>query len=405
MVQAMYATVLNLNTQACQAESIEARKARFKEALEGADKIIAGKIAGFEKNEKTIQDACQVWNIFAAPEYSFANPLDHNNHGAGDVRHLSEGAKAGIEEWLKGLSVHHPRTLIFPGSIAWKKSMTRNVEGYLQKKAAGKPLDRWSEEFHKREFRARQPTKQPREQKAISSVKALARDFMGKEAHAFEYNGRYKIMGYSEIRNLYYWEAAAGWMDPGDIFVDGVRCTASIEGAKEYSDGLNMKARTKLNELGGGAVTHMARNTSLIYLNGNKQAKYHKVGDYHEVLDGGGQTVYVPGNSVPTFTVDGIVYGMEICVDHILESLKTRLPSVKLPAVVVLMSAAVEFNRASLPNPNAMVIHACSHEAWSFVGRGGLPGVGATKVSPPNVTDYTVYEFVVGGRARANGVS
>jgi hypothetical protein len=185
-------------------------------------------------------------------------------------------------------------------------------------------------------------------------------------------------------------------MDPGDIFVDGVRCTASIEGAKEYSDGLNMNARTKLNELGGGAVTHMARNTSLIYLNGNKQAKYHKAGDYHEVLDGGGQTVYVPGNSVPTFAVDGIVYGVEICVDHILESLKTRLPSVKLPAVVVLMSAAVEFNRANLPNPNAMVIHACSHEPWSFVGRGGLPGVGVTKVSPPNVTDYTVYEFVAG---------
>ena len=80
----MYATVLNLDTQACQAESIEARKARFKVALEGADKIIAGKIAGFEKNGKTIQDARPVW------------------------------------------------TLIFPGSIAWKKSMTRNVEGYLE---------------------------------------------------------------------------------------------------------------------------------------------------------------------------------------------------------------------------------------------------------------------------------
>jgi len=79
---------------------------------------------------------------FAAPEYSFANPLDHNNHGAGDVRHLSEGAKAGIEEWLKGLSVQHPRTLIFPGSIAWKKSMTRNVKAtWRRKRPASRSID------------------------------------------------------------------------------------------------------------------------------------------------------------------------------------------------------------------------------------------------------------------------
>jgi len=65
---------------------------------------------------------------------------------------------------------------------------------------------------------------------------------MGKEALALEYNGRYKIMGYLRLGTYTTGKLQlAGWIR-GDIFVNGVRCTASIEGAKEYSDGLNMKS-------------------------------------------------------------------------------------------------------------------------------------------------------------------
>src|SRR5262249_53255671 len=114
----------------------------------------------------------------------------------------------------------------------------------------------------------------------------------------------------------------------------------------------------------------------------------------HEVLDDKGDTVYVPGNSVPTFPaegkLDGLTYGVEICLDHAFGSLKTRRPNGVTPDVVVLMSAKVKLDHAKLPNPYTMMIHACSYKDWNFVGRGG---VRASRVSPDQTTDYTVYSF------------
>ena len=127
MSKKMFVTVLNYDTQACQSDTIGARKQRIEKALREANAFVAGKMT-YKDNGR------EVWNIFAAPEYTFANVLNHDNHAPGDVRHVSEGTKVLIEKWLMGLSAQHSKTLIFPGSIAWKKSLTRDLGTYLRNK-------------------------------------------------------------------------------------------------------------------------------------------------------------------------------------------------------------------------------------------------------------------------------
>jgi hypothetical protein len=372
--------VLNYDTEVNQSDGVAKRKMRFEEALRASNEIVAGKMKAGDNGRK-------VWNIFAAPEYSFANPVSHDNHVPGDVRHLSEGSKVSIESWLKGLSVKHPRTLIFPGSIAWKKPLERNLATYVKnKEAMYGSIDKAAVTSR---FQAKAQTRQA---KAVGLVTGHSNEFMGGRTDVGVAGNMTRPQNFLVDGSGNEWFETA---DPSGAPYDGKRWTTNYDLAIKVVTHAAPTNQQKLNELGGGNATHMARNTSLIYLNGKKQAKYHKAQDYHEVLDGKGDTVYVPGNSVPTFTVEGLTYGVEICLDHAYESLRTRLPVAQMPDVVVLMSAKVQFDPANLPSPGAMVIHACSEESWSFVGRGGTPDADCTRESPATTTDYTLYSFDV----------
>jgi hypothetical protein len=379
----MFVTVLNYDTEAHQSDGVAKRKMAIDDALRAANDIVAGKMKAADNGRK-------VWNIFAAPEYSFANPVSHENHVAGDVRHLSEGSKVSIETWLKALSVKYPRTLIFPGSIAWKKPLVRSLATYLKNKEAKADgsIDKAAATAH---FQGKPQTRQ---QKAVVSITDNANQFMGGRTDVGVSSDIMKYKDYFRDASGDWWyetTASSGVVQPGTT--PGTYWTQDADQASLAVGHTALTNQQKLNELGGGNATHMARNTSLIYLNGKKQAKYHKAQDFHEVLDAKGDTVYVPGDSVPTFAVDGLTYGVEICLDHAYGSLRTRLPAGQAPDVVVLMSAKVKFDAANLPAPGAMVVHACSEKSWSFVGRGGTPDAGCTQESPSTTTDYTLYSF------------
>jgi hypothetical protein len=351
---------------------------RFEAALESANALVASKM-------RAEDNARLVWNIFVAPEYSFANPLRHGNHEPGDVRHLSEGSKVSIEAWLKNLSIRHPKTLIFPGSIAWKKPLVRNLETYLNNKEATRDV------VDKAAFTTRFLEKgQSRQQKSTASIRGHAAEFMkGRLGDVVSGDIRkFKAFFFDSDGKWWFETTGCGRPYEGKLWTENPKLATMVTHAAPSN-------QQKLNELGGGTVTHMARNTSLIYLNGRKRAKYHKAQDYHEVVDTKGDTVYVPGQSVPTFKVGGLTYGVEICLDHAFASLRTRLFEEEVPEVIVLMSAKVKFEQSNLAAPGAMVIHACSKESWSFVGRGGVANAGCTTESPPTATDYTVYSFDV----------
>jgi hypothetical protein len=383
----LYAVVLRYDTQARQADGTSARKLVLDDALRQSYAHINAAMGGGSNTRQ------RVWGVFVAPEYMFANAVAHGDHEYGDVRHLGEGDKVEIEAWLKGLSTRYPRMLLFPGSIAWKKPLQRDLNSYIAyKQQAGSPLDRG--DLIKR-FRGKT---QSRADKAKAALRQNATDFMGGDLDTEASGEKEHVRHRGVIRNL----APTGprWVyqtdDPSGVIVPGFPGKWTADPGKAAIDKIYYSAlsnREKLAELGGGGVTAIARNTCLVYLNGRRVAKYNKAQDYHEVLDNAGDTVYVPGKSVPVFDVDGVKYGVEICLDHLMASAAQRLPSMTQPQICVLMSACVEVETKLLANRRAMVVHACSQDVWSLVGRGGVDKADAAlEMEQP---DYRIYSFNV----------
>jgi hypothetical protein len=382
-----YATVLRYDTQAKQADSIATRKLVLSDALTKANAFIESQM------DVADQARQQVWGLFAAPEYTFANPLLHGDHGVGDVRHVDEGTKVDIEAWLQALSSKHPHTLMFPGSIAWKKPLARDMKTYVgNKKAVGIKL---SDTQLKNKFDAKPAT---RVEKAAASIRQNANDFQGGDLtrqvagdiNEYEYRGYKLNPSATSAANAWLFETddPSGKMDGGKCWTsDAAKAAIKVKSVLHTAP----TSKQKLTQL--KTVTHMARNTCLVYLGGRKVAKYHKAQDYHEVIDNGGNTVYVPGKSVPTFDVDATKFGVEICLDHVFGSLSDRLPSAAKPKVCVLMSAKVKLDTSRLPGPGTMVVHACSDESWSLVGLDGVTGASAKleKTDPA----FWVYSFTV----------
>jgi hypothetical protein len=342
----MYVSILKFNTQAEQSRSLTYRKKLIEEALVETEQFVLAKM-------RAADNVREVWCIFVAPEYMFANPLQHGNHGVGDVRHLSEGTKVSIESWLETLSLKYKRFLIFPGSIAWKKPLVRNFKDYKDLKASRLKSSSLTQHQVKEKFDAKVRTRQD---KAIAAV----------VLNGLEYHGD------------------ADTAVSGDLFNnDGTVAHAAPTSGQ------------KLVELGAaGPTTKMARNTCLVYLNGKKLLKYNKAQDFHEVLDAAGDTVYIPGQTKAHFTADKLVYGLELCLDHIYESLKLKLGVASVvPQITVLMSAQVQVNPAYLPNPAAMAIHACSLSAQNLVGRGGIHLADAALEQ--DTAKYALYSFLL----------
>lgn len=382
----LYAVILRYDTEAKQADSVDARKQVISDALNAANKFIATKMSSDSDKRR------QVWGLFAAPEYAFANVLTHNNHKVGDVRHLGEGDKVGIEAWLKGVSVNYPHILLFPGTVAWKKPVERDLNNYIaHKKQAGSKL---SNEKLKEKFDAKALT---RKEKARAAIRQNANDFLDgnldvRVAGPME---KYKYRGYRP--NPLSTDPDEDWWfetdKPTGVLYGGKRWTLDQSEAALDTTVIHaaLSNREKLAELGGGGVTYLARNTCLVYLNGRRVAKYNKAQDYHEVLDNNGDTVYVPGKSVPVFDVDGVKYGVEICLDHAFASAAERLPSAAKPAISVVLSAKVKLKADNLANKSAMVVHACSNDGWSLVGTGGVDKANAVlEVDDPH---YFIYSF------------
>ena len=340
----MYVSILKFNTQAEQSRSLTHRKKLIEDALAETEQFIIARM-------RISDNAREVWCIFVAPEYMFANPLLHGNHGVGDVRHLSEGTKVSIESWLETLSLKYKRFLIFPGSIAWKKPLVRNFKDYKESKAARLKSSTLTQHQVQEKFDAKVSTRQ---NKAIAAV----------VLNGLEYHGHADTAVSGDLLNI-----------------DGTVAHAAPTSGQ------------KLVELGAaGPATKMARNTCLVYLNGKKLLKYNKAQDFHEVLDGAGDTVYIPGQTKAHFTADKLIYGLELCLDHIYESLKLKLGAASVvPQITVLMSAQVNLIPAYLPNPAAMAIHACSLSAQNVVGRGGIHLADA--VLEQDSAKYAVYSF------------
>jgi len=376
----LFVTILKYNTQAKQADSLTARKKVIEDALRLAQTTVQGKM-------KASDNGRPVWCIFAAPEYMFANPIQHGDHTAGDVRHLSDGTKVSIEAWLEGLSLKYPKFLLFPGSIAWKKPLQRSLGAYEDKMSKLQSTSNLTKQQISDKFKSKAVT---RKAKAIQAIQLSMATFHNNNQDR-SVSGEIYHQAEDDINGVTWYQTkpGSGFGQPGWY---GLTWTANHNEA--WIDHKAPTSRTKLAELGGaGKATKMARNTCLVYLNGKRLLKYNKAQDFHEVLDGNQDTVYVPGQTAAHFrTADGVTYGLELCLDHLEESLRKKLIGTGVvPQVIVLMSAQVTMDPGSLANPGAMAIHACSNPGNNLVGRGGVDL--ADSVLEEDKPTYALYSF------------
>lgn len=317
---------------------VSERKEQIEEVLELATEIIKKYI-----NENIcsikIYNAQKFWNIFVAPEYTFQSFGGANNASG---RQLMEGEKIQIESWLQKLSFKYSKTLIFPGSISWKKPLIRNELDYINNKInqIQMRVNTKMEPDMKQElidyFKTRFENKIPR---IIKSINALKRE----EGNFNDDMIASNFFKKTENKRL--------------IFEN----EKFLENQEKYE---------------------IARNTSLIYFNGRKKLKYNKVKDYHEVYQDG-NIIFIPGYTMPVFELEGINYGVEICLDHHLNALKYSLEvpiqslsirkfglSIK-PDVMILMSAEINLIEDSYYkiNENVVIVHSCSNDRRSIVTR------------------------------------
>jgi hypothetical protein len=349
----LYVGVLNYNTQSKQSDGLNKRKTVISDGLAELDKFLKSTLS-FKDNSRVIT------GIFAAPEYAFARPASSGDHTGTDIRHLGEGTKVEVEKWIKEVSAKFPKILMFPGTVAWKKAMARDKNMYVQRKQAlGSPLT--ASQLNTK-FTGKTQT---RAQKAQADLQTNAQIMFANDITWSVASHQYEGMGKAGGVQYYFTDVDTGLAvngNPGKFWTDNESLANRKRTAPSTQD--------KLNKL--GTATEMARNTCYVYLAGKKLLKYNKQNDYHEVLDTGA-TVYVPGKRTPFVTVEGLTYGIEVCLDHVAETQKKLVTAGQLsaaPDVLVVLSAQVEFDPAFMVDPTRYVIHSCSDAANNRVGVG-----------------------------------
>jgi hypothetical protein len=130
-----------------------------------------------------------------------------------------------------------------------------------------------------------------------------------------------------------------------------------------------------------GDLEFMARNTAYVLLDGRVLCKYHKQGDFHEVLVGT-DTVHIPGRLAGRFPVQPtspaqrpITFGIEICLDHVGHAVEKDIKYMGKVDVHIITSAQVSTEAAQVATTDAgYVVHASSNQAYSGVWRRGYFG-------------------------------
>ena len=352
----LYVGVLKYNTQTKQNDGLNKRKTVISEGIGELDKFLKSKLT-FKDNTRTLT------GIFAAPEYAFAKPASSGDHTGQDIRHLGEGTKIEVEKWIKDASAKYPRILMFPGTVAWKKPLARDKNVYVQRKQALGSTETTSQLNTK--FTGKTQTRTQKAQADLQrNAQILFANHLNWEVASHQYEGQGEAGGVT----WYFTDVDTGFPvngKPGKFWTDNESQANRKRTAPSTQD--------KLNKLGGTA-TEMARNTCYVYLAGKKLLKYNKQNDYHEVIDAG-TAVYVPGKRTPFVTVEGLTYGIEVCLDHVAETQKKLVTAGQLaaaPDVLVILSAQVAFNSAYMVDPTGFVIHACSDPANNRVGVGNV---------------------------------
>ena len=306
----LHVAILKFNTYTLQNTTVAART----DHLRRCSKLAYGKML----HHADTDFAQEAIGLLVAPEYFYAQPttgLGLTNHQMGGHRQMNEPTKRQVLTSIQQISTQAQKLILIPGSIAWSKSFQREgAVPYGQRKQAETGMDPFTAYVH-------YFSKASRRDKAKQALTHQTGQFFGGNANATQSNP---------------WQ-------PGHVVA---KTNAQKRQAIDLPDTAIGQAKT------------MARNTAYMYLAGQLRLKYHKQTDFHEVLEPSGN-VYIPGTKESTVTIDGVVYGLEICLDHAFGAL--RQTASQVPDVHIILSATVVASFANAhTKAGGYIVHASS---------------------------------------------
>jgi hypothetical protein len=212
--------------------------------------------------------------IFAAPEYYFSQP----SKSAFRVP-MNEDAQVQTEWYILRLSRENPKTVIMPGTVYYEKKSFRDVHGTKLDREKTTVVPTWNK------------SSKDRRHKAFSQLSdAMMRDF--KDDDTLPY------VGYST-----------------DTVIPVGPTGLPLPSMLTKWDALYEK------------TPQLVRNTTYLYLNGTRHAKYDKQTDFHESLNAPDNMVFVPGTQDECPFIGEYKFGVEICADHAIGRLRRRSPT------------------------------------------------------------------------------
>jgi hypothetical protein len=270
--------------------------------------------------------------MFVAPEYTFANPITEKrkekfDHFYGVERYVEEKEKDEIYNQLRAISRNYPDVLFLPGSIAWRKPLTRPKGAkYVDK---GKTYS----------------THVPGTLKTSSRVDKAFNTVLD---HA-NYAGK----------------LAGGVVERDGCELDGNQTPTYIDKAVEVLD----------------PSGYMAQNTLYGFLGGACVLKYAKQGDFHEVTSGA-KTTFVPGVYKGPFTIGALTLGIEICLDHVWGFVQPKINGTAEPLIHLVISACAnkQDHRKSQMKQGGFFVHCSSKYEFNEVEQ--KIGVSMYRVKP-----------------------
>ena len=275
--------------------------------------------------------------LFVAPEYYFSRS---------DRAHaIDEDEKRNVVGRLATLSGKYTRLILVPGSIAWKK-----------------PAVRPQSELRKLDKRTGKRTGPEKTRTRLSKFNAQVDWSVSNEIALIEH----KVQRHVEEM------VKADPLRRSVYESDNYR----MKYYTELIDKAKKRRKDEMTTMSTNLMTaqercFIARNTAYAFYEGSEVARYHKRGNFYEVRDDesdGGYVMFEPGGGPDgngdQFEVEGVKFGIEICLDHNIGFLSQTSQS--RPDVHIIMSAAVKVVEQHVHvEKDCFMVHASSEKKYT----------------------------------------
>jgi len=310
--------------------------------------------------------------IFVAPEYYFSTRYAGQSSAGKMPRSLDLSERDEVLDYLTQLSRAHRRILMVPGTIAWQRpldvSKMHETLAFYQRRAAFTTLSGSEQD-----------------------AEVLK--------HWFRRSGGETLYFVTRVLELQKLGTAKKFVRLRAEELDAIRTTEP-----DRYDMMRQRA-LMARQMGTGALGRLERpvknymramaNAAYGFLNGAVEFRYRKQANFNEEI-GDDQLIFVPGGRSGVRQVEGVRFGIEVCLDHAIGMLGRQVRPNRLMDVHMILSDFVTLKPDTLTalREGGWVVHASTaadqNGVWRKTSSGlvAAPSLGEDKVAGGPLTHW-----------------